>query len=103
MSKKKVVIEEEEVTESITLTIDQQLDDIERFLITSLHTKVINGEPLSSQELQLVTRWLKSRDTISKPKKPKDTLIDSFSCTSAPALPFTQKRESVDDLLSEED
>lgn len=91
------VIEE---TESVTLTIDEQLDEIERLLITSLHTKVTNGESLSSLELQLVTRWLKSRDSVGRTKKPKDPEPTVYS---GPPLPFLLEKPSLEDMLAKRD
>ena len=57
-----------------TLTIDEKLDEIERFLIDSIHSKVSQGDPLNTLELQLITRWLKSRDSVGSPRSLKKLL-----------------------------
>ena len=87
--------------EDSNLTIDEKLDDIEKLLIDSIHKKVADGESLSSQELQLVTRWLKSRDSISKPKKPKDT---PPAITEGIPLPFLMNtNETLEEAIGEYD
>jgi len=84
---------------SETLTLDQKLDEIEKLLIDGIHKKAKEGEPLSSVELQLVTRWLKSRDSVGKPTKPKDY---QPVVTQGVPLPFLSERlpfETVRDEL----
>lgn len=81
----------------MSLTIDEQLDDIERLLITSIHRKASEGEQLNSYELQLVTRWLKSRDTSIKPKKVKEAIPEVMS--GGDPLPFILKKETLEEAL----
>lgn len=84
----------------MSLTIDEQLDDIERLLITSIHRKASEGEQLNSYELQLVTRWLKSRDASikpKKPKKPKEPIPEVMS--GGDPLPFILKKETLEEAM----
>lgn len=55
------------------LTTDQKLDEMEVLLIGNLYTKVKEGESLSTIELQMLQRWLKSRDPVGKPKRPSES------------------------------
>lgn len=84
-----------------TLTIDEKLDEIERFLIDSIHSKVSQGDPLNTLELQLITRWLKSRDSVGKPKKPKETSVVPEVMSGGDPLPFITKKETLEEALEE--
>ena len=84
------------------MTSDEKLTEIERLLLDSLHTKVTEGESLTSHELTLITRWLKLRDSSSKgSNKPIEPII-----THGATLPFIKERlpfreavESLEDVL----
>ena len=90
------------MVEEEVLSLDQKLDEIEKLLIDGIHKKAKEGEPLTTVELQMVARWLKSRDTSSKPTKPKDYVPSVMQGTPLPflseRLPFEVVKEELDSL-----
>ena len=89
------------VEESNGMTLDEKLDDIEKLLIDSIHRKVSEGEALSTVELQLVTRWLKSRDSVGKPKKPVEPIVTHGAPLPflTERLPFTEASEALQEVM----
>ena len=77
----------------VELTTDQKLDEMEVLLIGNLHTKVKAGEALSTIELQMLQRWLKSRDPVGKPKKPSG----DPPVTQGVPLPFLSTKPTLEE------
>lgn len=79
--------------EADNITTDQKLDELETLLLNSLLNKAREGEPLSSVEMTLVTKWLLSRKGIKKgSNSPVEPLV-----TQGQPLPFLKTRMTLEE------
>lgn len=76
------------------MTVEEKLEEIERLLIDSIHNKAVNGENLSTYEMQLVIKWLKPKAT------PKGLNLSSEPIiTKGQPLPFLLERLPFEEAI----